>query len=511
LGLRFKILTSLAGVLFIGMLLIIFVMSYLYQQHVIPTVSQKGLLISNLIFASRERARQDRPTNEKEALKRANQIVGMLKGEGCLGVYIISVAHEEIFSYADDPALLEKLKQIASQCLEGTGAQVISSASWWRGMWRNSDTFISTHRVMTGGKKVAGASFAFSLEPEIERIRKVQKIAFLYLIVNTVLFTGIGFSPLYRFTIKPLKKLTERTSQYRFGDGLLLAFKGSGNEWDSLYRGVNRIVALNAEDNQKLKDTVQSLQSALRDLEAAQQEIIRAEKLATVGRLASGLAHEIGNPIGIILGYVELLKAGKLPEDEVTDILRRVEDELRRVDRIIRQMLDFSRPKTREGGSAAIHEILSGLIEMMKMQPLFSGIAMHVDLAADEDEVSADPDQVRQAFLNIIINAVDAIEAERTGRRGRLSISSENWVEDTKAGAERRMIQLSFTDNGEGMSRECMEKIFDPFFTTKSPQKGCGLGLWVSTMIIEGLGGRMSVESQDGIGTTMSIRLPIRG
>jgi signal transduction histidine kinase len=490
------------------MLLMAFVMSYLYQQYLIPTVSKKAHLISNLIFAwQASDARKNVPNEERDLSKK--KIIGLLSKDNCMGAYIKGSQHQEIFAYAKSEGLLRILKRDAAQSLERGGRQESLSGSLWRDMWDKSGMLISSHPVMNEDTTVAGASIAFSLTPALERMREIQRIGFLYLMLNTALFAAIGFSPLYRFTIKPLRKLTQRTSQYRFGDGLLMAFRGSGSEWDGLYRAVNRIIALNTEDNQKLKDTVQSLQCALKDLGAAQQEIIRAEKLATVGRLASGLAHEIGNPIGIIIGYIELLKAGNLPEEEIADVLRRMEDEVRRVDRIIRQMLDFSRPKGLDVKVVSAHEVINSMIEMMRVQPLFSGIALHEDLEAEEDHVSADPEQLRQAFLNIMLNAVDAIETEKSGRRGRLSISSENIVGDMKAGSERRMIQLSFSDNGTGISREYMENIFDPFFTTKSPQKGCGLGLWVSTMIIEGAGGSLSVDSQDGVGTTMYIRLPI--
>jgi len=205
-----------------------------------------------------------------------------------------------------------------------------------------------------------------------------------------------------------------------------------------------------------------------------------------------------------------LMKGGTLSQDEVADILRRVEMELRRVDRIIRQMLDFSRAKKADVRVVSIHEIICDLLEMAKVQPLFSGIAMHVDLAAEEDGVLADAEQLRQAFLNIMINAVDAIEIESSGRRGRLIVSSRNPAEKMGGEVQRRAIEIFFKDNGVGMRPDCVESIFDPFFTTKPPKKGCGLGLWVAMMIVEGVGGNLSVESREGVGTTMSIRLPIR-
>ena len=124
----------------------------------------------------------------------------------------------------------------------------------------------------------------------------------------------------------------------------LLPYEGGGSEWDTLSRAVNRIVELNVKDNQILSETVASLQHAMADLKKAQQEMIRAEKLATVGRLSSGIAHEIGNPIGIILGYLELIQQASFPESEKGDIIRRTEAQVRRIDQIIRQLLDFSRP-----------------------------------------------------------------------------------------------------------------------------------------------------------------------
>jgi signal transduction histidine kinase len=139
-----------------------------------------------------------------------------------------------------------------------------------------------------------------------------------------------------------------------------------------------------------------------------------------------------------------------------------------------------------------------------------AGIELSLSLGAAEDTVWADPNQLRQVFLNLSINAADAISAEGTEATGKLHVNTALVTGlDPEAKTEATYLKISFTDNGQGIAAEDLENIFDPFFTTKDPGKGTGLGLAVSFMIIESLGGKLTGVSEAGQGTTMTISLPL--
>ncbi|MEE9613122.1 MAG: ATP-binding protein, partial [Desulfatiglandales bacterium] len=250
------------------------------------------------------------------------------------------------------------------------------------------------------------------------------------------------------------------------------------------------------------------------ELKQAQDEIIRSEKLASVGRLAAGIAHEIGNPIGIILGYLGLLRNGDLPKEEREDFSDRVESEITRINQIIQQLLDFSRPSSGKPEETHAHNLITNTLNILKPQPMMEDIRINLDLKASSDTILADPNQLKQVFLNIMINAADALngkgpsedndskidEVNAPSIKKELTIISENTDHS---------IQLGFIDNGPGIPEEELVRIFDPFYTTKAPGKGTGLGLSVCYRIVEGLGGSSRAESTVGEGTTIIITLPL--
>jgi signal transduction histidine kinase len=159
----------------------------------------------------------------------------------------------------------------------------------------------------------------------------------------------------------------------------------------------------------------------------------------------------------------------------------------------------------------SVHQVLADLQQMLELQPFMSRVQVDVRLASADDSVRADPDRLRQVFLNLAINAADAIALRHPVSGGQLRICTGEAVGDPDSnGQGARWLRVSFRDNGAGIPQEILPFIFDPFYTTKEPGKGTGLGLSVSFMIIQGFGGKIVAESTVGEGTTMTVRLPIR-
>jgi signal transduction histidine kinase len=210
------------------------------------------------------------------------------------------------------------------------------------------------------------------------------------------------------------------------------------------------------------------------------------------------------------MGYLELLRQPEVSEEEKNDIVHRTAAEIGRINKIIRQMLDLSRPSHEGAQLTNVHRIIDDITDVVTCQPLMSGISVQHRLEAENDLVFADPNQLRQVFLNLFINAADAVASHASGEKGELIVTTATAVGDSDASAgQGEQLIITFSDNGAGIEAENLGNIFDPFFTTKEPGKGTGLGLSVSFMIIESMGGRITADSEKGRGTTMTIALPL--
>ena len=301
-----------------------------------------------------------------------------------------------------------------------------------------------------------------------------------------------------------------RAEDYREDDEMLFSVRKEDNELHKLSVSLNSMLRRISADKEKLRSTVNSLETANLELKKAQQEIIRAEKLASAGRLSAGIAHEIGNPIGIVMGYLELLKQKDIPAAEREEYILRTEEEIERINTIIRQLLEISRPSNVGLKVVSVHDLIDDVAQVLAVQPLISNIELQCRLEAQNDWVLADSNQLRQVFLNLIINAADAISSAAEEINGNLLIqTSLGDATPEQPRDQKKHLKIVFIDNGPGIPAENIGNIFDPFYTTKEPGKGTGLGLSVSFMIIEGFGGKMMVSSEIGKGTTMTLLLPV--
>ena len=184
------------------------------------------------------------------------------------------------------------------------------------------------------------------LEPIYQQIRDDWKIVIYYILINLIIFSSIGFFRMYRLILKPIDRLVDISEKFSPGTNLSFYSGNLNNEFSKLSHGLNRMIGRIRDDNKALSGTVAELEVANRELKRNETEMIRTEKLASVGRLAAGLAHEIGNPLAVLSGYIEVLRDAELPEDERLDSLQRMGRELDRISATVRDLLDFSRAST---------------------------------------------------------------------------------------------------------------------------------------------------------------------
>jgi len=229
-----------------------------------------------------------------------------------------------------------------------------------------------------------------------------------------------------------------------------------------------------------------------------EEQLIVTDRLASIGELSSGIAHELNNPLTSVIGFSDLLLGKKDLPDDVKEDLRVVNREARRTAGVVRNLLIFARKHETERKPVDIHGIIKLVLELRAYEQNLNNIEVHTRFASSLPEIIADGFQLQQVFLNIIINA-EHFMVEEHGR-GTLTITT------AQAGD---IIRASFADDGPGIAQDHLGHLFDPFFTTKEVGKGTGLGLSISYGIVTEHGGRIYAESELGKGATFIVELPI--
>ena len=232
-----------------------------------------------------------------------------------------------------------------------------------------------------------------------------------------------------------------------------------------------------------------------------EHQLFQAQKMESIGTLAAGIAHEVGNPLTSISSLVQVVQ--RTSDDDFTkEKLELIKHQVTRISRIIRDLVDFSRPSTYEIQLTDINKSVKQAVDIVRVGKKSKSIHFDLQLDAALPSIHLVPDQVEQVFINILINAVDAIfEVQQVEQRdGRITVFSR---------ADSEHVKVTINDNGKGMSEEQVEKIFEPFFTTKGVGEGTGLGLWVSYGILKSFHGEIHVESHVGSGSSFTILLPL--
>jgi two-component system, NtrC family, sensor kinase len=261
--------------------------------------------------------------------------------------------------------------------------------------------------------------------------------------------------------------------------------------------------------------------------------VVRAEKMASVGRLAAGIAHEIGNPLGAINGYTHLARR-RLRDRGLDDELDAIERETARIDRIVRGLLDYARPRRTTPELIAIDECVERVVAMLRDQGALKEVEVHTEILAGVPPLSGDRHEFEQALVNLLLNAIDAMQG-----RGAVTIAARGdslaslrddvalrkgdspsvlaererhprvraWLH--RVGEPSRILTVTVADSGPGVDPEDVERIFDPFFTTKPPGKGTGLGLAIVARIVDNLGGVVWVRPAREGGAAFVMMFPL--
>jgi len=327
------------------------------------------------------------------------------------------------------------------------------------------------------GSFLGSLAVGFSLDPIEDSVAAVVRYAALVALV-LMLFNS-ALTALYVETlIRPILTLNETMKWAGLGDLGVRAAAGSGDEVGELSAAFNRMM-----------DEVE----AGREREEAQQaQLAHAEKMAAVGTLAAGVAHEVNNPLAGITACLENLRANPDDDEMRSRYLDLIGDGLMRIERTITNLLDFSRPREVTLEPTSLNHSLRHVVELVGYQLRQAGVEVVLDLDADHAMVMADHFQMEQLFLNLVLNAIGAMPEGGT-------LTLKTRVRRGEAAVEVR-------DTGTGIPEAIRDRVFDPFFTTREAGEGTGLGLAVSHGIVAAHRGTIEVESKVGVGTTLRVR-----
>jgi signal transduction histidine kinase len=301
-------------------------------------------------------------------------------------------------------------------------------------------------------------------------------------IVSAILPNLLLVLIIVRAISRPLQKITLTAIRVINGEyGTEVNMRKTNDEIGILVDFFNRMSRKMASDIEKLQ--------------RLNQQLIQAEKLAAMGTLASGLAHEINNPLASIYSLIQMIQKRENLDEDTKEKLKLISSQILRIKRVTSDMMDFARTRPPSRQLVDLNAIVQSSLNLVNFDKSFKKLDVSTDFDSNLPKVLADPNQMQQVFLNILLNARDAMP-----NGGKVFVRTRRRNES---------VEVEIADTGIGISKENLGKIFDPFFTTKSPEKGTGLGLAVCYGIITAHEGKIEVESNNS-GTKFVIRLPIK-
>ncbi len=355
-------------------------------------------------------------------------------------------------------------------------------------------------------------------------------------LVTLVVFLAVGSVVLRRLFVRPMEQLSAGVRRIADGDYVFRIGDIGWEDLDRIRESVNQMADRLIADQMLLAANVESLEATNKELIEMRDQVLRTARLASVGTLAAGIAHEVGNPLGAIMGYVDVARSRAESGGQDTELLESIRDEARRIDRIVRSLLDWARPQGATLTEHAPGEVLEKVRNLLEAQGKLDRVSARWEIE-DVPYVIMEPQQLEQVLVNLLLNALDALESTdepqvsvrlssvpgdvtKLPRRRVQDPDGVNYMhrrrisrDDDGRGIDPvftadEVVVIEVSDNGPGIDADLAETVFDPFFTTKDPGKGTGLGLSICARLVEGMGGRITVGNRETGGAVFSIQLP---
>ncbi len=363
------------------------------------------------------------------------------------------------------------------------------------GLW-GPRTVYASMPVEIGSRRIGGVRAAYPLGGSTTWLLDRNLLVFVLYCVGAIVIVVLFSTAIFRNRVlQPIRVLMVGTARVAEGMFSVRVPEEEPTEIGELAASFNLMAEELERYQARTEEQVAELQHINDLLERTRDELALQARMAGVGRLAAGVAHEIGNPLSAGIGFVDLLRGDGLDDETREDLLRRVSNELGRAHTIVRDLLDYARPPETELEDLDVRAVVEAAREMMSMQRDFDGVTIRTELAGGVPLVRAASSPLRQVLINLLLNARAALDGKgevtlRTRRAGDLCL-------------------IEVQDSGPGVPLEHIDSIFDPFFTTKEPGKGTGLGLSVSLQIVESFGGRLRYHPAGSGGAVFTVELPL--
>ena len=322
----------------------------------------------------------------------------------------------------------------------------------------------------------------------------------LYGILTGIALLFAVYVLLTRMIVRPIADVRRAAERLESGNLKSKANVEGAAEVAELAMSFNRMATQLEEDRAALVERLADLESTTQELRSAQDQVIRTSRLAAVGQLAAGVAHEIGNPLTAMQGLLELVSTNKLTESENADYVTRAQNEGARIQRTIRDLLDFARDDGKDDrdpeAKANLHSVLNTTLRLVEPQKRFANVEFRSQISDAFPELAIPSDRLQQLLLNLFFNAADAMNGE-----GSIHIDAEMLGNGFAA--------IRVRDSGPGIAVEIQDRIFDPFITSKSAKQGTGLGLAVCHAIVDRVGGQITAANANDGGACFEVRIRV--
>lgn len=345
--------------------------------------------------------------------------------------------------------------------------------------------------------------FAIELSESLAMLKRYTRNSLLHLAVTAmVLFLTSGGILWFSFKWwihQPLLRFIDKSRRIGAGDLSQDLVVEGRDEFAELAKTLNAMCRdLDANRNALIVENQRRIQTL--------EQLRHAERLATLGRLSAGMAHELGTPLNVISGRAKLIRANDLPADDIVDCARIIGEQTERITKIIQGLLDFSRRKKPRRSRQNMESLVRQVLDMLAQPAQKAKVSFNLIQNSDIPEVSIDPIQVQQVITNLVMNGIQAMDGG-----GRLDVALTVGRKPRPDGtrSEARCLMISVKDEGPGIPTDRRAHLFEPFYTTKEVGAGTGLGLSIAYGIIEEHGGWIDVESEPGEGACFTVHLPL--
>jgi signal transduction histidine kinase len=485
-GLRTQIVLALAGLMLLAFLPLFFAVASLTRATLRGAREQSARALGRVVAAQIGEASR-RGDGALLASRLSSQV-----GEGGVSAITVYDPDGNLMASAGDAAELGTMRAPRLPC--GESMTTVQGAAG-----RALEIVIPEG----GGAVVA----RLRTDDDADRAAPLVRLMALYMVTFALALLVFAYFALTRLIVRPIEGLVRAADRVASARAVLDVPRSGARELHELGQSVTAMTARLIADEATLRAKVEELTRTTQRLTETRQELVRSERLASVGRLSAGIAHEIGNPIAAILGMVDLLLDGDLPPETQKDFIVRMKHETERIHGVVRDLLDFARPEKAEPASssgsaepALVQDVVEDVLALVRPQKSFKMIALETALGDAPLFVRLSAARLTQVLLNLVLNAADAAASGATADARRVTVRASR-------APDRVIIQVE--DTGPGIAREVREKLFEPFVTTKEVGKGTGLGLAVCRGIVEFAGGEITLDETYAGGARFLVSLPI--